>query len=110
MLKVMRSWSINKAKKDSDLTAMHDRIAFRIVPPNAVLLKPKGEPAARVDKFFKDEDDFLSIESSLNSSDQEDAKETITYLRTKTKKRERRSESVRGHLIPKDKSDLFILS
>lgn len=63
----MRSWSINKAKRDSDLTAIHDRLTLRIFPPNAVLLKPQGEPAVRKNKFFQDEDEFLSIESSLNS-------------------------------------------
>ena len=33
------------------------------------MIKPAGEQVINKEKLFKDEDDFLSIESSLNSSD-----------------------------------------
>ena len=40
-----------------------------VVLPNAVMIKPAGEQVVNEEKLFRDEDDFLSIESSLNSSD-----------------------------------------
>ena len=68
----LRNWSMDKSRRETDQLAMIERSRLPVLPALAVLMKPKHEPAAIKSKFFVDEDDFLSIESSLESSEHSD--------------------------------------
>ena len=65
----MRNWSLEVARREAYRNAKIERDYLKVVPPGAVFLKPDWQPAVRKEKFFRDEDDFLSIESSLQSDD-----------------------------------------
>ena len=67
---------MDKVRRAAEYNQKYERNQIRKLPPGAVLRKPKGEPAVRPNKFFKDEDDFLSIETSLASSTDSDLQES----------------------------------
>ena len=46
-----------------------------IVPAGAVFIKPVWQVSARKNKFFRDEKDFLSVETSLESETEENEDE-----------------------------------
>ena len=68
MQKQMHNWSKSMSVRESNLRLKSERSRLPIVLPNAVLLKPAGAQTVRENKLFKDEEDFLEIESSLNST------------------------------------------
>ena len=73
MNREMQEWSRTKVRREENRAAMTERLNLPLVNQNAVFMKPKGQPAVRKNKFFVDEDDFLSIESSLKSSEMDES-------------------------------------
>ena len=78
----MRNWSLTKTRRESNLNAKCERLSLPIIPADAVLMKPRNQPAVKWQKFFKDEDDFLSFESSLDSTIKTFSSEDISESET----------------------------
>ena len=69
MIKELEDWAKKKSKRESNMLAMMERLRLPKLPPHAVLMKPRGQTAMNKKKLFKDEAEFLEIESSLDSSE-----------------------------------------
>eukprot|EP00353_Schmidingerella_taraikaensis_P002311 CAMPEP_0185599476 /NCGR_PEP_ID=MMETSP0434-20130131/82729_1 /TAXON_ID=626734 ORGANISM="Favella taraikaensis, Strain Fe Narragansett Bay" /NCGR_SAMPLE_ID=MMETSP0434 /ASSEMBLY_ACC=CAM_ASM_000379 /LENGTH=101 /DNA_ID=CAMNT_0028228887 /DNA_START=793 /DNA_END=1098 /DNA_ORIENTATION=- len=76
----LQSWSKQKSKRETHMQAMTERLRLPKLPANAVMLKPRGRSALNPTKLFKDEEDFLEIESSLATSESDDSKEMMPKL------------------------------
>ena len=52
MMKELHNWSKIKAERKTNLVLRTERDRMRVVLPNAVLMKPVGQPTVRKNKFF----------------------------------------------------------
>ena len=72
MRKELQNWAKEKNRRETNLSAMLERLRLPRLPPNAVLMKPRGQNPLKLTKFFKTEKEFLEVESSLASSSSEE--------------------------------------
>ena len=47
MVKLMRNWSMTKTRRESNLNAKSERLSLPIIPADAVLMKPRNQPAVK---------------------------------------------------------------
>ena len=48
MVKLMRNWSMTKTRRESNLNAKSERLSLPIIPTDAVLMKPRNQPAVKL--------------------------------------------------------------
>ena len=68
MRKELQNWAKEKSRRETNLAAKMERLRLPRLPPNAVVMKPRGQDAVNNDKLFRSEEEFLEVESSLASS------------------------------------------